>query len=73
MSFFKNLNSFKMLTPAQIRAKQQEEAERAILEHEASAEYHDAMATLCRARLERLRATEQQHLAIDFKTGRRIA
>lgn len=72
MSILNHLNPFKHPTPAQIRARQVAEAERALLEHEAAAEYHDAMATLCRSRLERLSGHEK-HQAVDFKTGRRVA
>ncbi len=75
MSFLKNMNPFKLPTPEQISKKQIEEAERLALQYEADAEYSYAMATMYRARVERLRGTAQQHehQAIDLKTGRRVA
>lgn len=77
MSFLKNLNPFKLPTTEKIRAKQIDEAERLALEHEAAAEYSDAMATMYRGRVQRLRDMDQQHEhdcpAIEFKTGRRVA
>lgn len=77
MSFLIHFNPFKQPTPEQIRAKQAEEAERSALEHEANAEYSQAMATMYRNRVERLRytatPTSHDHQAIEFKTGRRVA
>ncbi len=67
-------NPFKMPSAEDIRKKQLEEAERASLEHEAAAEHHDALATMYRGRVERLRSlTQPIDTFVDFKTGRRLA
>lgn len=75
MSIFQHFNPFRQPTPEQIRSKQIEDAERHALEHEANAEHCAALASMYRARVERLRSLAQQHehQAVDFKTGRRVA
>lgn len=62
---FKKL--FHRITAAQIREQQLAEADALALEHEAAAEHHDALATMYRARAERLRSMDQP---IDITTGR---
>lgn len=46
---------FRIPTARKIAMRQLEDAERAALEHEAAAEHHDALATMYRGRVERLR------------------
>jgi len=74
MNFLSHLNPFKQPTAEQIRQVQLEQAERMALEHESAAEHHDALATMYRGRIERLRAAAPDaHHAIELKTGRRVA
>ena len=53
MSFLKSL--FKPVGATKVRDQQLFEAQRLALEHEAAAEHHDALATMYRARVERLK------------------
>ena len=58
-----------------IVAEQLYEAQRKMLEHEAAAEHHAALAEMYRRRVDRLTATdvgERPIAAIDLKTGRRL-
>lgn len=52
------MSLFTPTKPEKIVAHQRYEAERFLLEHEAAAEYHKAMAEMYRARLERLTTKE---------------
>lgn len=53
---------FRVPSAKTIAQRQLESAERTLLEHEAHAEFHDAMATMYRDRIERLRDYVGQEL-----------
>lgn len=46
--------------PEAIAAKQLQEAQRLLLEHEAAAEYHQAIARMCQSRIARLNERKEQ-------------
>jgi hypothetical protein len=63
-------------TPADIIVTEQfYDAQRKLVEHEAAAEHHAALAEMYRRRVERLGGSEgavTETAAIDLKTGRRL-
>jgi len=57
------MSLFAPTSPQKIVAHQRYEAERLLLEHEAAAEYHKAMADMCRSRITRLDSIPQPQKA----------
>lgn len=57
---------FRIPAAQKIAQRQLEEAERLLLEHEAAAEHHDALATMYRGRIERLRERIDTTVAMQF-------
>lgn len=57
---------FRIPSAQRIARRQLEEAERHLLEYEAAAEYYDALATMCRGRIERLRERIDTAVGMQF-------
>ena len=57
---------FRIHAAQKIAQRQLEEAERLLLEHEAAAEHHDALATMYRGRIDRLRAGIDTTIGMQF-------